>query len=90
MVGIFTAVLLQKLGLLSQGPYEVTSGYTYRVDHLPVAPYPRACHDSFVIGFDGSETLSGRIVPRLCLRTSALAKSLMATVRGASSDAPGS
>jgi len=31
------------------------------VDCPALTPYPRACHDSFVIGFDGLDFLTTRI-----------------------------
>lgn len=42
------------------------------VDCPARAPYPRACHDSFVIGFDGSAVFKVCIVLQLCLRARVL------------------
>jgi len=60
------------------------------VDCPARAPYPHARHDSFVIGFDGSalnlKTYGFLNFARVLLRPQ---QSHMATVRGASSGAPG-
>ncbi|MGX1185708.1 hypothetical protein AB7M29_003387 [Pseudomonas sp. F-14 TE3623] len=80
--------------LLKAGRVEFIPAQTYTrrsaspVDGPALTPYPRACHDSFVIGFDGLyfsyDAHSLSLLEHFCARCI----SFMATVRGAPSGAP--